>query len=211
MPKGIKRNRPKKEYGLNVGDTFGTWTITGTAVIMLSGGGNKEHYPCRCICGTDRFCLATNLVGGKSKNCGCLRKPGGMPLKHGAAKALRAGHPLARTYLNIIQRCYNPKNPAYEHYGQRGIKVCDRWLQSFQHFSEDMGPRPSDEHSVDRINNDGPYSPENCKWATDLEQANNKRSNHRITWNGVTMTIRQWSRHFGINPWMVESRLLQAR
>jgi len=96
-------------------------------------------------------------------------------------------------------RCYNPRDKRYDRYGARGIEVCDQWRHSFLTFYSDMGNKPSLDHQLDRINNDVNYEPENCKWATRIEQCNNRRSNTYYTYNGQTMTLSQWARHVGIN------------
>ena len=93
-------------------------------------------------------------------------------------------------------RCINSKVTSYKNYGARGIKVCDRWLK-FENFLADMGERPSDQHSIERIDNDGNYEPSNCKWATRAEQVNNKRNTRNITANGETLTLAEWARRLG--------------
>lgn len=107
-------------------------------------------------------------------------------------------HPLYIIYRGIIARCYWPNAGHYKDYGGRGIKMCDRWLNSFHAFAEDMGERPSKSHSIDRIDNDKGYSPENCRWATKKEQLRNTRKNRRLTYNGETKTMKEWSEITGI-------------
>jgi hypothetical protein len=97
-------------------------------------------------------------------------------------------------------RCYNKNNKYYKDYGGRGIKVCDRWLdkeRGFENFLEDMGVRPIGK-SINKINNNGNYEPNNCNWATRKEQSNNTRQNRVFSYNGVTQTIAQWARHLGV-------------
>ena len=108
---------------------------------------------------------------------------------------------------DMIQRCTNPKDTGYHRYGGRGITVCDRWLASFQNFLDDMGECPSDKHTIDRIDNDGPYSPDNCRWATRIEQMNNTRTNHMLTYGDETMSIADWSRRTGIKQVVIHRRV----
>lgn len=104
--------------------------------------------------------------------------------------------PLFRVYHNMKTRCYNPNTHNYARYGGRGIAICDRWLgvDGYSNFIKDMGERPSSLHQLDRINNDKGYSPENCRWATPTENGMNKSNNKRVTCQGATKTLSEWSR-----------------
>ena len=125
-------------------------------------------------------------------------------------------------YKCMKSRCLNPKSISYYRYGGRGIKVCDRWMESFEHFLEDMGKRPSALHSIDRIDNDGDYSPENCKWSTKKEQADNRSTNDIVTFRGVEDTLKNhaiksvikyrtvWQRIHVYN-WTVEDALTKKK
>ncbi len=125
-------------------------------------------------------------------------------------------HPLFSTWHNMKQRCYNPNIGHYADYGGRGIFVCERWLTSLDAFAEDMGPRPPG-MTLDRIDNDGPYSPENCRWATQSEQAFNRRpaaiadaSDSRtraLTFDGRTLSVREWSQEIGVPAPVIRDRL----
>jgi len=97
------------------------------------------------------------------------------------------------------QRCNNPRDPDYEHYGGRGITICDRWLESFLAFYEDMGPRPFKGATIGRIDNSLGYFPENSRWETQEQQHNNKRSSRYVTYDGETLTVAQWARRIGIH------------
>ncbi len=101
-------------------------------------------------------------------------------------------------WTNMKQRCENPQSEGYPRYGARGITVCERW-HVFEAFLEDMGRKPSPEHSIERIDNDGHYAPDNCRWATRLEQGMNKRNNHWVTHEGVTLHLAEWARQAGVS------------
>jgi hypothetical protein len=118
-------------------------------------------------------------------------------------KKLESG--LLDTWLGIIQRCYCPKNHAYKWYGARGIQVCERWLNPLA-FLSDMGKRPPGT-SLDRIDNDGHYSPSNCRWATKEEQNDNTRRTKLVTYNGKTQSIKYWAKEYDISPQRLSERL----
>lgn len=127
---------------------------------------------CKCECGGETITSKNSLVTGQTKSCGCLRDEttGKRAYKHGYSK-----HELRTTYSMMKDRCYNKKNGRYNRYGGRGIKVCDRWLESIANFIEDMGERPEG-CTLDRINNDGNYEPSNCRWADGTTQGTNKQT-----------------------------------
>ena len=102
-------------------------------------------------------------------------------------------------WREMRKRCYSVQHARYADYGGRGISVCERWKASFEAFYEDMGPRPSSSHSLERINNDGNYEPGNCRWATPQEQARNRRNNRLLTFQGKTLCAAEWSAITGIH------------
>jgi len=112
-----------------------------------------------------------------------------------------------KSWSGIKERCFNPNHKGYSYYGARGITVCDRWKNSFENFFADMGLKPTPKHSIDRIDNNGNYCPDNCRWATKAEQANNKSTNRLITIGCVTLTIAQWTKEMGFGEMVIWDRL----
>ncbi len=129
-----------------------------------------------------------------------------MFLKHG--HAFRGGlTPEYRSWKRIIVRCENKNTKDFPDYGGRGIKVCDRWRHSFENFLADMGLKPSPRHSIDRIDNNGHYQPDNCRWATPKEQSRNARRNHLVTFQGQTLCVSELAEKTGIRYHTLRSRI----
>lgn len=163
---------------------------------------------CYCECGNWSAVVGDNLRRGNSTNCGCVndRRIGSLLRTHGLANK----SPEYFIWKSIRGRCNNPKDTAFDNYGGRGIALCDRW-NDFALFLEDVGPRPSPNHSLDRIDNDGNYEPSNCRWATKAEQNNNKRSNHAITFQGQTKNLQQWVKEHRISKHIYYRALLLGK
>jgi hypothetical protein len=126
-------------------------------------------------------------------------------IKHGYARRGRRPSEY-NIWRNLRQRCLNPRGAGFKHYGGRGIRVCAEW-NNFSRFLADMGPRPSQLHSIERINNDGNYEPSNCRWATKIEQMNNRSINRLIAHDGQTMTLAQWARKTGLSGVVIAARI----
>jgi len=119
----------------------------------------------------------------------------------------RGEHPLYFRWRGMIKRCHSPGSDAYANYGHRGIVVCQRWREDFWAFVADVGTPPSPHHTLERIDNDGPYEPGNVRWATYLEQRNNTRFNRVLELNGRRQTVSQWAREMGVSRGLILGRL----
>jgi len=156
-------------------------------------------------CGSEFFVRQKAIDNGRGKYCSraCAYKC--INIKHGAS-VNRSHSPEYATWHSMIQRCCNKNNKAYPDYGGRGISVCEEWLNSFEAFVRDMGPRTSSELSIDRIDVNGNYTKDNCRWADRETQALNRRHAVKITFNGVTATIREWSKATGLTEKLIRTR-----
>ena len=179
------------------GRKFGRLTV----IKMIENTGKlKSPFLCKCDCGNKVIATQNSLTVGHVKSCGCI----GIERMSHLAKDTLTTHGMAytpeyRCWCHILSRCGNPNVPSYCNYGGRGITVCDRWKESFSNFYEDMGDRPEGT-TLDRIDVNGNYCKENCRWATIEQQSNNKRTNVFINYNGERLTLTQVARKMGISP-----------
>lgn len=163
-------------------------------------GRTHPRWSCQCDCGTQINATGYLLSAGRVRSCGCLQRDAAS--KYNSATKVKHsgfGTRLYSTWQSMIQRCCNPKSPAYRHYGGRGIEVCASWVNDFAAFRRDMGDKPTHDHSLDRKDNDGPYSPENCRWATREQQARNKRRSLMVEHNGKLMHLKDACEASGVN------------
>lgn len=160
-------------------------------------------WQCLCDCGNEITSPMGNLRNGHTQSCGCLstERIGNLNKTHGLRKTR-----VYRSWANMKDRCSNPNSTFFEHYGGRGIKVCERW-EKFENFLADMGEPPTDKHTIDRIDNNGNYEPENCQWILMKEQSRNRRSNRRFTINGETKILKDWAKEFHIDYKIVHDRI----
>ena len=179
----------------------------GRVVLLETAIGTQSHVKCRCDCGTVKVIRLSHLKENgphRTVSCGCAG------IKHGHSKADK-GRPTAeyRIWAGMLTRCGNPNNHAYANYGARGIRVCERW-EEFANFLTDMGLRPSKAHSIERKDNEGPYEPDNCIWATQKQQMRNTRATIYLTVRGVTKPLPAWAEIVGLDQKVLRGRLAEG-
>jgi hypothetical protein len=185
---------------LNLTGKFGRWTVISEAKTIEG----QTWFECQCECGTKREVRGSILKGRASLSCGCLQKDVMQKMKETHGKSYSQIH---NAWCAIKTRCNNTKNPNYQRYGGRGIKVCKEWAESFEKFAADVGEPPSRKHSIERIDNQGNYEPGNCRWATKTEQARNRRTSHFIVINGEKHCLSEWLEIKGLNKSTFEGRI----
>lgn len=188
-------------YQISLGDRFGRLTVIGLSIT------SRLYHQVRCDCGTVKKVRRDGLYTGAVQSCGCYAKDSTRKrfTKHGMAGVDRPAE--YDCWAHMLRRCYTPSTKGFENYGGRGITVCDRWRYSFDNFLADMGERPSSKYSIDRLDNNGNYEPDNCAWRTQKEQSNNIRRNVRLTYRGETLTVAQWSDRLGFGRELLPSRI----
>lgn len=188
------------------GMRYGNLVVTGWShsEYRSSRHGSYQFWMCKCDCGNSTIVLANNLVKGNTKSCGCKSSRlsfGDRNTTHGMTAT-----PTYNSWRAMKDRCYCISHIEYKRYGAVGIRVCKRWLNSFENFLNDMGERPEG-MSLERKDPKRNYSPSNCKWSDAYEQANNKRNNRMIRCNGSTKTLAQWSRETGVHASTISLRI----
>lgn len=165
----------------------------------------KRHWLCRCVCGQSVAVETSALRSGKTQSCGCLQRERASLISktHGMSSS-----PTWRSWRSMLARCTDVNHIRFEDWGGRGIDVDPRWM-SFESFLSDMGTRPSNNHTIERRENDKGYWPWNCRWATHKEQANNTRRSVFLEFNGECKTLTQWCEQLDLNYWAVRSRLVR--
>lgn len=192
-----------KNFASLIGQKFGKLTIIELhhkeQVYLPSGqkNGFRYFFLCRCECGKNTVVPLNHLRSSHTKSCGCIT------LKHGNSESR-----LFKIYTGMKQRCYNMLNEKFANYGSRGIKICDEWLNDFKTFYDwSILNGYRDNLSIDRIDVNGNYCPENCRWVEMSVQQNNRTNNHLLTYNNCTHTISEWSKILNIKRETIKSRL----
>lgn len=187
-----------------LGMKFGRLTVVSLNTDPTIKGASAQ-WNCLCECGKTKRINGQSLRRGLTLSCGCLQKEINLQLRttHGKTRT-----PIYHVWSNMKRRCTDPNMIQYKDYGGRGVTVCDRWLNSFEDFLTDVGEPPTPKHTIDRIDNSKGYEPGNVKWSTREEQNRNKRSNKNYTVDGVTKTIGEWAKHYGVKSSTLYRRLV---
>lgn len=178
------------------GQKFGRLTVIG----INQFGTRKTYWTCQCECGNVKNVRSDSLQNGAIRSCGCLKLAQDRInlTKHHSHKM--SGTRLYGIWQNMKGRCYNPHDARYDRYGKRGIKICDEWRDDFATFYEwAISNGYSEELTIDRMDNDGDYTPENCRWATNMEQCRNRSTNINITIGNSTRTLTEWCEIFEVD------------
>lgn len=186
-----------------VGKVFGNLSVIEKDTVTDKFG-HRTLWICRCVCGIVKSLPGGKIRSGELKSCGCLRKE--QLRTHGQADTDEY-----RIWRHVKGRTRSLTNNSYPDYGGRGITMSDEWFDSFETFYKDMGPRPSKEHSIERIENNKGYFKGNCKWATRTEQANNRRSSALYSYIGKTKTLADWCRELNLDPQLISCRINQLK
>src|SRR5688572_4155334 len=178
---------------MTLGERFGRLTVSDPTVVR--GKRNERALRFKCDCGVEMVAIISRVRSGQVKSCGCLRRERMAKGHPSYSKPPRHGAPLSQLpeyscWRGMIGRCYHKSNAGYASYGGSGISVCERWRNSFDAFLADMGPRPSRDHSIDRIHSSGNYEPGNCRWATAADQARNTSRNIMVDVGDTSLCLR---------------------
>lgn len=206
---------------IKIGDKFGRLTVIGFAGhSRTKSGKSKLLVKCKCSCGNVVITPSSNLTTGDTKSCGCYHLDKAKEICTGNTFGYKHGgtiynHRLYAVYTTMHQRCENPNCDYYDRYGGRGIYVCKEWsgengFSNFREWAMNNGYNPDatkGECTINRIDNDGPYSPDNCEWVNRTAQMNNTSANRYLTYNGETYTVTEWANKLGINFSTIENRL----
>ena len=162
-----------------------------------------QYWECRCICGNITYVRKGHLTSGRTKSCGCLLKENNTGYKHGLGK-----NKILSVFQGMLNRCYNKNEKAYKNYGRRGITICKEWLEDrtkFYYWALNNGYKEG--LTIERINNEKGYSPDNCMWATYKQQARNTRRNHLINYKGIEQCLTAWCEQLDLSYKLTEDRL----